>query len=355
VASTSKYDSRITWNTNTAFQAGKTYTAVVELTSKNGYSFSDASSYDIEIDGGTLISGTPKVTGSGSGNKLVLKVSFTLDKESAGGNANKESKNDTASSDDASGKSTANTGNSGSGATRSSGSGSSSGSSAGSSSASTTDSDSLVESSVDMVTCFSMSSDDEMTVTVSVDENDINSVKTGQTASVTLDAVEGESFDGEITKVSQASSSSSGGNVKYSVTITLDKTSDMKSGMTAAAVINIEEANNVIVIPSAAINEKNGETYVYTKKDGDELSGKVAITTGLSNGSMVEVTSGLEEGDTVYYEIRTKDSSSSENSDNKGGMPDMGNGMPGDMPQGGHDGNGGQGRPGGDGNNGGSN
>jgi multidrug efflux pump subunit AcrA (membrane-fusion protein) len=143
--------------------------------------------------------------------------------------------------------------------------------------------------------------------------------------------------------------------VKYQVTITLDKTEDMKSGMTAAAVINIEEANNVIVIPSAAINEKNGETYVYTKKDGDELSGEVAVTTGLSNGNMVEVTSGLEEGDTVYYEIRTKDSSSGGDSDKRGGMQNMGNGMPGDMPQGGPGEGSGQGRPGGDGNNGGSN
>ena len=56
-----------------------------------------------------------------------------------------------------------------------------------------------------MVTAFSMSSDDQMTVVISVDESDINSVKTGQTATVSLDAVDGEGFDGEITEVNSAS------------------------------------------------------------------------------------------------------------------------------------------------------
>lgn len=346
VASTSKYNSRITWNTDSAFSAGKTYTAVVELTSKNGYSFDDASAYNIQIQGGTLISGTPTVTGSGSGNRLTLKVSFQIPENSSGSRGSGGSGTSGSSGSDSSSGGSGNAGT-GSSGVRSGGSSGSSGTSV-SATTSSSSSDSLIESSVNMATVFQMSSDDEMTVTVSVDEADINSVKNGQTASVTLDAIEGETFDGEITKVSQTAAASSGGSVKYEVTITLDKTEDMKAGMTASSVINIEEANDVIVIPSAAINEKNGETFVYTKKDGDELSGKTEITTGLSNGSMVEVTGGLEEGDTVYYEIRTKDSSSG-SSNERGGMPDMGNGNPGEMPQGMHDGNGGQGGPGGNG------
>jgi multidrug efflux pump subunit AcrA (membrane-fusion protein) len=196
-----------------------------------------------------------------------------------------------------------------------------------------------------MVTAFSMSSDDQMTVTVSVDESDINSVKTGQTATVSLDALEtaeGEGFDGEITEVSSASSSGSGGNVKYAVTITVDKTDDMKSGMTASAVINIEEAENVIVIPSAAVNEKGGKTFVYTRNDDGTLAGETEIETGLSNGSQVEVKSGLDEGTTVYYEVRQSGSSDKSSGNEKSGMggmgerPDMGS-----MPEGGPGGNGG--------------
>ena len=193
-----------------------------------------------------------------------------------------------------------------------------------------------------MVTAFSMSSDDQMTVVISVDESDINSVKTGQTATVSLDAVDGEGFDGEITEVNSASSSESGGNVKYAVTVTIDKTDDMKSGMTASAVINIEEAENVIMIPSAAVNEKGGKTFVYTKNDNGTLSGETEIETGLSNGSQVEVTSGLDEGTTVYYEVRQSGSSEKSGGNENGGMhgmgerPDMGS-----MPSGGPGGNGG--------------
>lgn len=324
IASTSEYEASISWNTDSAFKAGSTYTAVVELTSKDGYCFGDASQYDIAISGGTLIDGTPKVTGGdGSGNKLIIKVSFTAE-------SNGSSK---------SGDSGQGSGNSGSGSDSGSGSGFSGGSSSvkrssgstssGTTSSSTSTSSSLTDTVVDMVTVFSMSSDDAMSVEVSVDESDINSVQVGQTATVTLDAVEGETLEGEITKVSSTSSSGSGGNVKYPVTITIDKTEDMKSGMTASAVINIEEASDVIVIPSAAINEKGGKTFVYTENKNDELSGEVEITTGLSNGNMVEVTDGLSEGTTVYYEVKT--SGSSDKGSDSSGMPDMSN-MPGDMP-----------------------
>lgn len=377
VASTSKYDADIDWD-----KSGNDYTATVELTSKDGFYFTAASCYDIDIDGGTIVSGTPKVTGGETtGNKLVIKVSFktagsgsadvsndkgSSSSQSVNSGQNASSGENTENSDGSNGSNSSSAqsgsnvkgnasgsdsaGNASSG--NASGSASSGNTSGSTSSASDTSADSSV-SGVSMVTCFSLSDDQKMTVTVSVDETDINSVKAGQTASVTMDAIEGKSFDGTITKVSagassgssssgSSSSSSSSGSVKYQATVEIDKTSKMKAGMTAAVTINIEEANDVITIPSAALNEENGTTFVYTEKDGDELSGKKEVTTGLSNGSTVEVTGGLEEGDKVYYEIKTKDSSG--NSEGKGGMPGMGGktngnggmqGPPsGDMPQG---------------------
>ena len=57
---------------------------------------------------------------------------------------------------------------------------------------------------------------------------------------MTLDAIEGKSFAGTVTKVG-ASASASGGVAKYTVEITIPKDELMKEGMNASATIVIEK------------------------------------------------------------------------------------------------------------------
>lgn len=180
-------------------------------------------------------------------------------------------------------------------------------------------------------------------VSIQVDELDILSVKEGQTAAITMDAVEDQEFEGTITKVS-ATASGDSSSAKYPVEITLEKTDDMLYGMSASATIQVDEAENAVLISVNALQEEGNSTFVYTENDGDgNLSGKVEVTTGLSDGSQVEITSGLEEGDTVYYLRTGTDSGGSE-----GTFPSMGGGKSGEMPSGGRGGSGGPGgNPGG--------
>ena len=193
---------------------------------------------------------------------------------------------------------------------------------------------------IEMEKLFILNSVSQMLVNVSIDEADIGSIETGQTAEVTLTAFEGETFEGVISGISNASSSS-GNSVKYQVEITIDKADGMLSGMSASAVIYIEKAENVLLIPSAAIQEKEGKAYVYTQKDDDgTLSGETEVTTGLSDGSQVQITEGLSEGDTVYYELFSSNDSGSDSNrkdsdtmrDFNGGGFGNGNGRPGGMP-----------------------
>ena len=126
-----------------------------------------------------------------------------------------------------------------------------------------------------------------------------------------MDAIDGEEFEGTITSVSSEASSGSS-SAKYPVEITFDKTDDMRIGMTASASISIDEAEDVVLIPVDALQEKGNKTFVYTEKDSDgNLSGEVEVETGLSNGNKVEITSGLKSGDTVYY-LKTTSSGSSD-------------------------------------------
>ena len=383
ITETDQYTGIISWNCSTdTFEAGTSYTADIRLTAKDGYVFS--ARILPEISGANV---TSEVLENDAGQS-VLRIKAKFTKTSAKDSNNNGSNNNGSSND--TGSSTGNNGNSSNGNTSNSGtasgaissggassgstsgvnesgatatggttggtasgssesgssdSGSAAGSSDSSDSVSTDGSSTSAQYSAYETAAFSIASDEKATVSINVDELDITSVKEGQTAKITLDAIDGEEFEGTITSVSSEASSGSS-SAKYPVEITFDKTDDMRIGMTASASISIDEAEDVVLIPVDALQEKGNKTFVYTEKDSDgNLSGEVEVETGLSNGNKVEITSGLKSGDTVYY-LKTTSSGSSDSQQN---MQDMGGGPGGngEAPSGDRGGNGGG--PGGNG------
>ena len=143
---------------------------------------------------------------------------------------------------------------------------------------------------------------DTAEIRLTVDELDIAQLSIGQAVTVTLDALPGQSFDGEITEI-DPNGENSGGSTKYSVTVTLPRTEDMLTGMNAAVRVQLKENDGRLLIPLAAVQEDANGIYVCTgyDKSSDEATDPIEITTGLSDGENVEVLSGLSEGDTVYY------------------------------------------------------
>lgn len=204
------------------------------------------------------------------------------------------------------------------------------------------------------VALFTISPDDTMTLEVSVDELDINSVEIGQEAEITFDAIEEKEFTGEVTEIGNTASVN-GGVAKYTVSVSVPKDEEMKQGMNASATITIENRENVITIPVNALQEKGEKVFVYTEKDEDgNLSGETEVTTGLSDGSTVEITEGLSEGDTVYYnKTGNTDSGNSSDSGMPGDMDGMNGGPGGNSDSGNGGGPGENGGPGGGGNSGG--
>ena len=155
---------------------------------------------------------------------------------------------------------------------------------------------------VDENTIYSITPQSKMTIDISVDELDIVQIRTGRKVSVTLDALSGQSFEGVITSVGTTAASSTG-NAKYSVTVTLNRTTEMLAGMNALVSLDTGSDEEFQTIPVAALFEKNGHTYVYTsynEKDGT-LGGIKEVTTGRSDGTDVEISGGLAATDKVYY------------------------------------------------------
>ena len=186
-------------------------------------------------------------------------------------------------------------------------------------------------------------------MTLNIDELDIDNVEVGQTVNVTSDAKEGQTFTGVVTKVSVVGTTS-GGTTTYPVTVRIDDTDGLRPGMNVDAEIVLSSADGVLAIPSLAVNR--GDTVLVTsdspsaanalEQEAPEGYAYVQVTTGVSDDSYIEITSGLQEGDTVAY-LRTASSGSGNMM--MGGMPggDMGGGMPGGgggMPSGGPGGGG---------------
>lgn len=213
------------------------------------------------------------------------------------------------------------------------GSGSSSGTgSSGGSVSSASASSGTTTTSVETVSAFVIANGDKMKVTMNVDELDIGSMQEGLSAEITLDAVEGETFTGEITSVSGGASASNGV-AQYPVEITFEKTEEMLSGMNASVAVIVEQAENVLIVPLAAVTDMGDKAYVYTGYDesSGEFTGQTEVTLGLSDENNVEIKSGLSEGDSIYYQVMGSEENGSSTGGGMGGF-DM-NGM-GDMPDG---------------------
>jgi HlyD family secretion protein len=201
-----------------------------------------------------------------------------------------------------------------------------------------------------------------VTSEVMVDETDIVSVKVGQSADVTIDALPGKFFRGKVTEVGTqavlrssglASTQSTTGNQEakdFKVVVTLENPPDgLRPGLSSTAKIATAQRKNALTVPIQALAER-------TKKDLDEAakeSGQNSVTlaagrpaqgsaadgtdsaapleknpevqgvfvvrnkralfvpvnTGISGVTDIEVVSGLQEGDQIvtgsYKTLRT--------------------------------------------------
>ena len=147
-----------------------------------------------------------------------------------------------------------------------------------------------------------ITADEEMTVQIQVDELDIRTLETGMEATVTLDALPGSSFTGAVTSINPYGENS-GGNTKYTVTVTLPRDEKMLSGMNASVKITTGVSGKVPTVPAAAVVFDAGKSWLYTgyNEKTDTLTDPVEIQTGLSDGTLVELLSGLPEGSSFYY------------------------------------------------------
>jgi len=181
---------------------------------------------------------------------------------------------------------------------------------------------------------------ESMSITISIDETDILALEEGQEAEVVVSSVSEDPLSGLVTELSKDAITTSGVTV-YSAEITVDNLAGMLPGMTADVDVKIEGVENALIIPVDALTQTSAKYYVYTSYDPEtqRYGDMKEVTIGMQNDNFVEVLSGLQEGQTVYYtetvnpfafmfSAMSGNQGSQRPAGNMGGAPNRGNGAP---------------------------
>ncbi len=143
----------------------------------------------------------------------------------------------------------------------------------------------------------SVKTDAPPTISINLTEIDVPQVKVGQKATVTFDALANKKFEGQVVSVDTIGSVNSGVTT-YPTVISLDAGSpDILPNMAASANIVIQSKENVLLVPSAAIQSQNGQTTIRIQRQGKIE--QVPVQVGLSSDTQTEIVSGIHEGDDV--------------------------------------------------------
>jgi len=141
-----------------------------------------------------------------------------------------------------------------------------------------------------------------------VDEIDVGHLKEGMEARIQVGALPECMLEGTLDEISLKGQMRNNATV-FEVRISFERPEDvvLRAGYSATANILVQKKDNILLLPERVIERKNGEAFVRILK---ELAGggeTRQIETGLSDGIMTEVISGLDEGQRVlertYEEI----------------------------------------------------
>lgn len=178
-----------------------------------------------------------------------------------------------------------------------------------------------VASSFNTPTLFTIAKDlTDMRVIADVDEADIGNVAVGQRVQFTVDAFPDDVFEGRVTQVRQEATTESNV-VTYEVVISAPNADlKLKPGLTANVTIFTSEKPQVCAIPSKALKFVPNEAMLKPEeivsdveaaqkvwiKQGNTFKA-VAVKTGISNGVLTEIVSGLKPGTEIITEFVVED------------------------------------------------
>lgn len=156
-----------------------------------------------------------------------------------------------------------------------------------------------------LVTLYNM---DEVTMTVTMSEEDVQEITVGTSAQVSFQAYPDKTFEAVVVGVSdaQAVAVSDGDAPQHDFDVTVALQGDVSGlfqGMTGEVTFINKAVRDVLYVSNHAVRREGAQAYVQVMDaDGNMLEKQVI--TGFSDGVNVEITEGLSEGDVVCYTLK---------------------------------------------------
>jgi len=132
----------------------------------------------------------------------------------------------------------------------------------------------------------------DMKLKASVTEHEVALLHPGQPVELVADALRDVKYSGKVFSVAQKA----GNERTYPLEILVqnDKQESLKSGMFARATIQINKANNAIVVPSSVVISEASRNYVFVEENG--IARRTEVKLGVQENGKVQIVSGLVAG-----------------------------------------------------------
>lgn len=137
---------------------------------------------------------------------------------------------------------------------------------------------------------------DTVNVAMPVTENDLSSITNGQIASVVFG--NGKMLSGTVIDIAQLGTYNASGS-KFTVTVSVPNDGTLWLGMSATLSIKVAEAVDVLAVPVSVVKGSGDNKTICVYDAKDKTTRTLPVTTGLSNGTFVEISGEIKEGDLV--------------------------------------------------------
>ncbi len=142
---------------------------------------------------------------------------------------------------------------------------------------------------------FRVTSFDPLVAYLHVPEREYRQISPGQPVAIDIDALAGQRSIADVTRVSPIVDPETG---TFKITVEIsDEQRRIKPGMFARLSIVYDRHENALQVPRSALVEDAGESSVFVVEEG--VAKRRLVETGFSQQGMVEITSGISDGDDV--------------------------------------------------------
>jgi peptidoglycan hydrolase-like protein with peptidoglycan-binding domain len=146
--------------------------------------------------------------------------------------------------------------------------------------------------------------EDELRALVSVDPTDRSRLATGLGATVEVPAT-GEAAAGVLVSLADAASPDAQGNPRYEGELLISGDLRAVAGTAVRVEVVIDEVADALVVPVASVSLAGDGTEEVRILTPNGTLTRVAVSTGLTQGALVQITSGLSGGEQVVVEVRS--------------------------------------------------